>query len=93
MGCMVYKRYFMNIISIIFITLIPPRCNDYAPKRTIIPAQNFYFIFLFFCFVSSCCVKMVALITILIRLYFNMYVYYSFPVYEIFYTTYYIYLI
>ncbi len=56
-------------------------------------AQNFYFIFLFFPFVSCYIDYLVVYAIKLILLRFNMYGYYSFPVYVIFYTTYYISLI
>nr|DAI10630.1 MAG TPA: hypothetical protein [Caudoviricetes sp.] len=47
----------------------PPRCKGVLLASTIITAQNFYFIFLFFCFIASYFVKMIASLTILMRLY------------------------
>nr|DAY59043.1 MAG TPA: hypothetical protein [Caudoviricetes sp.] len=71
----------------------PPRGGVLLPKRQMIIAQNFYFIFLFFPFVSCYIDYLVVCAIKLIQLRFNMYGYYSFPVYVIFYTTYYISLI
>lgn len=71
----------------------PPRGGVLLPKRQMIIAQNFYFIFFIFPFVSYYIDYSVAYAIKLIQLRFNMYGYYSFPVYVIFYTTYYISLI
>lgn len=70
-----------------------PGARIYYQQAQSLLLKIFILFFLFFCFVSSCRFKMVVFAIILIRLYFNMYGYYSFPVYEIFYTTCYIYLI
>lgn len=62
----VFCEYYMYNI---YYMQTPPRCNNYASKRTIINAQNFYFIFLFFCFtasyygVISCIVNYIGMIT------------------------------
>lgn len=59
-GCYMYNIYYMHT---------PPRCKKHAPNNIIINAQNFYFIFLFFCFtasyygVISCIVNYIDMIT------------------------------
>lgn len=65
---------------------ITKKANDYRSKFL-------FFFFFIFPFVSYYIDYLVAYATKLIQLRFNMYGYYSFPVYVIFYTTYYISLI
>ena len=69
MGCIAYKRCFVNIISIIFITLIPyPGVRIYYQHAQSFLLKIFILFFLFFCFISSQCANIVALSTVLIRL-------------------------